>query len=349
MMKTIKNLIKQIRSNRTIFIASVKSAGVSFAKMLLIYRLEKIRFFRPIVMIFRVFLKWSAYTSMFSLAYSIICKLFHFQYDVTFWFSLAYGVWLVASEGLIDYFFEAYDNIIAKTKNLVVKIYNKFISNPQTIEKANKIKNSNVKLQEIIDKYQEEESIKFKEREAIRWAELENKRLEELDKLRMERYRNKDKSYFNLFGNNETDNLTNSDSQNKTNYWNYVYYGVLILGIIVGGYIAFANYSSWVNDSDSEFDSPPSRPRPRGLDLQTQPGDNPNSWIPEPRLRPVNEDDGIISKVWDKTKEGANKLGSYIPNPIKTIFGKKYGPLELLSTILLHRNQLVPQRLKLLM
>ncbi len=266
-MKTIKNLIKHIRSNGTNFVASVKSAGVSFAKMLLIYRLEKIRFFRPIVLIFRVFLKWSAYTSMFSLAYSIICKIFHFQYDMTFWFALAYGVWLIASEGIIDYFFEAYDNILDKAKNLVVKIYNKFNSNPQTIEKANRIKNSNLKLQEIIDKFNEEETRKFREREAIRLAELENKRLEELDKLRRER--NSNKSYFNLFGNkDETEAFTGSETQNKTNYWNYAYYGILILGIIVGGYIAFVNYSHWANDSDSEFDSPPRRPRPRGLDLQ---------------------------------------------------------------------------------
>ena len=186
MLKNLKNIIREFKNNKNSFVSSARSAAFAFAKMLLINRLERIKFFRPMVIITKTFLKWSAYTSIFSVGYSVVCKIFHFQYDLAFWFGLAYGIWLIVSEGLIDYIFEAYTNLDNKAKSLVYNIYNKFSSNPQTVEKANKIK-SNVKLHEIIEKFNEEEHRKFQEREAIRLAELENKRLEDLDKLRKER------------------------------------------------------------------------------------------------------------------------------------------------------------------
>ena len=83
-MKNIKNILKNIISNKNKFKASVKEATLSLLKMFLLNKLEQIKYFKPIFYVLRLFFKWSAFTSIFAAVYTIISKIFSFQYDITF-------------------------------------------------------------------------------------------------------------------------------------------------------------------------------------------------------------------------------------------------------------------------
>lgn len=137
--KTIKNFIKQFKTNNQLFRSAVKTSLFSLAKMFLLNKLQKMRFFKPIALIIKVFLKWSAYTSIFSLVFSIVSKIFSLQFDLTFWFAFLYGIWLVISEGLMGYVIESGDTIVSHIKRFFAKVYYKLGSDPKTLDQAKKL------------------------------------------------------------------------------------------------------------------------------------------------------------------------------------------------------------------
>nr|YP_009690325.1 hypothetical protein Fomme_000095 [Fomitiporia mediterranea]QEG57105.1 hypothetical protein Fomme_000095 [Fomitiporia mediterranea] len=133
-------VIKHFQSNNQNIKSLFRSLIISISKTFLLNRLSKIRYFRPIVKTLRVFFKWSSYSALFVVIYSMLGKIFYFQYDLAFWHSLFYGAYLLYSEGILEYIFDACEYLYKKMNKQFSNIFYKLESNPKTIEQAHKIK-----------------------------------------------------------------------------------------------------------------------------------------------------------------------------------------------------------------
>lgn len=226
MKKTIAKIIKQFSSNKEIFTKSLHTSISSLLKMFLLHKLQQMKFFKPFRLIFRLIIKWSAYTSIFSLVYSIIAKIFSFQYDMTFWFSIIYGLWLVISEGLMEYLTDKSDALFSYIKKLFAKVYFKLSSNSNTLSEAEKLK---LKFLEADDLRESNNRLR-KGKEAI--GEVSSK-LNNIDNQI-------DNQNHNSLVGTATPDYKNLPS---SSYWDYAFYGACAAGFILGGYVLYSYFN----------------------------------------------------------------------------------------------------------
>nr|YP_009690171.1 hypothetical protein PPIT_000070 [Porodaedalea pini]QEG56951.1 hypothetical protein PPIT_000070 [Porodaedalea pini] len=222
--KQLKILLNNLKQKKQVFRSTIKTSLLSLAKMLLLNKLQKMRFFKPISLIIKVFLKWSAYTSIFSLIFSIVSKRFSLQFDLTFWFD---GIWLVISEGLMDYVIESGETIVSHIKRLFAKVYYKLGSDPKTIDQAKKLKGRYRVLSsdELNDVYSEMD--RRENRNKTRPAPANDWNTERQRSLRRD------------FVGTSTPNYYNPDNYNHS-YWNYAYCAAAALTLMAGGSLIYA-------------------------------------------------------------------------------------------------------------
>ena len=107
-----KGYIKELKVNKSILIKSLTSLTGAIFKLLLINKLESMKLYRPISILLKIILKWSAFSTILTVVYTILCSITGFKYDFTFVISVLSAVWVIISEFSIDAVFNIWDKII---------------------------------------------------------------------------------------------------------------------------------------------------------------------------------------------------------------------------------------------
>lgn len=144
----LKKYSKTFKINKVILFDSLKSTLAALLKILLLNELQKLKFFKPISIFIKLFVKWSTITTLLSVVYSIICALFGFKYNMSFIFSLSSAIRILINDFSIDYVTDLWDKILDYYNKLLAKLHQKLADNPKTVNQSEKIKDMFAKTKE---------------------------------------------------------------------------------------------------------------------------------------------------------------------------------------------------------
>lgn len=189
MKKTFAKIIKQFNSNKQVFLASLKTSATSLIKMFLLHRLSKMKYFKPVSLILKIFIKWSSITTVLSLVYSLICSAIGLKYDLTFFIGIFTALWVLFTDFSLDYVFDIWDKILEYYNKILTKILKRLEQNPKTKEESSKIKDMYAKTKE---------SEKFVNQDEVAKYYIEKSKQEHVIKVTPDYTQYNSKSFFNF-------------------------------------------------------------------------------------------------------------------------------------------------------
>lgn len=112
------------------------------------------KYFKPLLRLVTLFRYWLLGTFIMSLIYTMISKIFNFNYDYMFFVSIGYGLFLVFKEYIYSYYldfngsiFELLDKISNKLQGKVVD--DSVLVDQKSVDKINKVKNEYINLDDV--------------------------------------------------------------------------------------------------------------------------------------------------------------------------------------------------------
>ena len=145
MVKFIKKYLRNVKINKGILFSSLKASAGAIIKIFLLHKLQQIKYYKPIMFILKIILKWSTISTLLSIAYTIICKIWGVSYDLTFFISILSGIWIIITEISLDSIYQIWDSII--------NIYNKLLA--KIVVKLSESKNKTSDTEERIKRIEE--------------------------------------------------------------------------------------------------------------------------------------------------------------------------------------------------
>lgn len=173
-MKTfLKRYLKQLKINREILLSSLKASIGAIIKIFLLHKLQQLKYYKPVMIVLRIILKWSALSSLISIGNTLLGQLLGFNYNLTFIISFLSAIWTIISELSLDSIYHIWEYLINMYNKLLAKMYvrlsNSKSKGSETEERMQRIKNMFARIpeeqkllnhDEVADYYVEQERMK---------------------------------------------------------------------------------------------------------------------------------------------------------------------------------------------
>nr|YP_010470499.1 hypothetical protein N4M07_mgp065 [Inonotus hispidus]UVF37987.1 hypothetical protein [Inonotus hispidus] len=138
--KFLNNYLKDFKINKNLLFKSLTSLSGALLKIFLLNRLQNMKYFKTISILLRVIVKWSAFSSILTILYSIVCSISGFKYDATFFISLLSAFWVIITELSFDSVFNVWDYILDNYNKLLAKIELRLSKSPENQGKIKQIR-----------------------------------------------------------------------------------------------------------------------------------------------------------------------------------------------------------------